>query len=253
MASDYALELCDLTVEVGGRPYVQDVSFGLPAGEIHAVLGPNGAGKTSLLRCLYRAAEPARGDIFAWGCRIETFSHQEWAKSVGALVQTSGLLAGLTPRDIVDIGLSVLGLPEAEFATRRNDALELVGLLDRQNQPATALSGGELQRCYFAQLLACDPEIYVLDEPTNHLDLHYQLVLLDEVKRRGKTVLMALHDLNLAMRYCDQVYLMAQGKIVAEGTPTAVLTQENLIKHYWVDAQFMGNALSITGPIPQTA
>ena len=64
---------------------------------------------------------------------------------------------------------------------------------------------------------------------------------------------MTLHDLNLAIRYCDQVYLMAQGKIVAEGTPTAVLTQENLIKHYWVDAQFVGNALSITGPISQTA
>lgn len=164
------------------------------------------------------------GRIYAQGKEITEYTHQEWAKTVEALVQSSGLLAGLTPRDIVEIELSVLELPANEYADRCDDALSLVGLREKQHQSASALSGGELQRCYFAQLLACDPDIYVLDEPTNHLDLHYQLVLLDEVKRRGRTVLMTIHDLSLAARYCDKVYLMSEGKVVEQGAAINVLT-----------------------------
>lgn len=183
MLFEPALSLECVSVNVAGAAYVRDVSFTVPKGEIHGLLGPNGAGKTTLLRCLYRAANAAVGRIYAQGKEITEYTHQEWAKTVEALVQSSGLLAGLTPRDIVEIELSVLELPANEYADRCDDALSLVGLREKQHQSASALSGGELQRCYFAQLLACDPDIYVLDEPTNHLDLHYQLVLLDEVKR----------------------------------------------------------------------
>lgn len=232
-----------------GAAYVRDVSFTVPKGEIHGLLGPNGAGKTTLLRCLYRAANAAVGRIYAQGKEITEYTHQEWAKTVEALVQSSGLLAGLTPRDIVEIELSVLELPANEYADRCDDALSLVGLREKQHQSASALSGGELQRCYFAQLLACDPDIYVLDEPTNHLDLHYQLVLLDEVKRRGRTVLMTIHDLSLAARYCDKVYLMSEGKVVEQGAAINVLTRDNLIKYYAVDGQFVGKALELSGPI----
>jgi iron complex transport system ATP-binding protein len=246
---DPALCLENVSVNIAGRAYVRDVSLSVPTGEIHGLLGPNGAGKTTLLRCLYRAATATSGRVFAQGKEIADYAHQDWAKTVGALVQSSGLLAGLTPRDIVEIGLSVLELPAHEHADRCDDALDLVGLRDKQHQSASALSGGELQRCYFAQLLACDPAIYVLDEPTNHLDLHYQLALLDEVKRRGRTVLMTIHDLNLAVRYCDRVYLMSEGDIVEQGAALDVLTRENLIKHYAVDGQFKGRALELAGPI----
>ncbi|NQZ72478.1 MAG: ABC transporter ATP-binding protein [Dinoroseobacter sp.] len=249
MLLEPALSLESVNVNVAGAAYVRDACLTVPKGEIHGLLGPNGAGKTTLLRCLYRAADPAKGCIFARGKEITDYSHQEWAKTVGALVQSFGLLAGLTPRDIVEIGLSVLDLPANEYADRCDDALSLVGLSDKQHQSASALSGGELQRCYFAQLLACDPEIYVLDEPTNHLDLHYQLVLLDEVKRRGRTVLMTIHDLNLAVRYCNRVYLMSEGEIVEQGAALDVLTRDNLIKHYAVDGQFVGKALELAGPI----
>jgi iron complex transport system ATP-binding protein len=244
-----ALSLTNVTVDIAGKAYVRDVSVKVPRGEIHGLLGPNGAGKTTLLRCLYRAAEAATGQIQAQGKEITDYTHQEWAKTVGALVQSSGLLAGLTPRDVVEIGLSVLDLPTDEYATRCDEALSLVGLADKQHQSASALSGGELQRCYFAQLLACDPDIYVLDEPTNHLDLHYQLVLLDEVKRRGRTALITIHDLNLAVRYCERVYLMSEGEIVEQGAALDVLTRDNLIRHYAVDGQFVGKALELAGPI----
>jgi iron complex transport system ATP-binding protein len=249
VSSESVLCLENVSVNVSGKAYVRDVSLTVPQGEIHGLLGPNGAGKTSLLRCLYRAADVAAGRICAQGKEIGDYTHQDWARTVGALVQSSGLLAGLTPRDIVEIGLSVLDLPAAAHADRCEGALDLVGLRDKQHQSASVLSGGELQRCYFAQLLACDPDIYVLDEPTNHLDLHYQLVLLDEVKRRGRTTLMTIHDLNLAARYCDQVYLMSGGKIVEQGAVLDVLTRENLIRHYAVDGQFKGKALELAGPI----
>lgn len=251
MPSEFALEIDNLTVEIAGDAYVRDVSLAVPEGQIHGLLGPNGAGKTTLLRSLYRAVAPTAGQIRAQGRAIGDHAHHEWARKLGALVQSAGLLDGLTPRDIVEIGLSVLELPHGEFDRRRQDALELAGLADKQDQPAGKLSGGELQRCYFAQLLACDPEIYVLDEPTNHLDLHYQLALLDEVRRRGRTVLMTMHDLNLAVRYCDHVYLMAGGRIVEHGRPLEVLNRQNLMTHYLVDGQFHGNVLSITGPICQ--
>lgn len=249
MPRELALSLTNVTVDIAGKAYVRDVSVKVPRGEIHGLLGPNGAGKTTLLRCLYRAADAATGQILAQGKEMTAYTHQEWAKTVGALVQSSGLLAGLTPRDVVEIGLSVLDLPTDEYATRCDEALSLVGLADKQHQSASALSGGELQRCYFAQLLACDPDIYVLDEPTNHLDLHYQLVLLDEVKRRGRTALLTIHDLNLAVRYCDRVYLMSEGEIVEQGAALDVLTRDNLIRHYAVDGQFVGKALELAGPI----
>nr|WP_255733362.1 ABC transporter ATP-binding protein [Ruegeria sp. Ofav3-42] len=243
------MNIRDLSVEVGGRPYVRDVSLAIPKGEIHCLLGPNGSGKTTVLRTIYRALRPSAGTIVADGRGIDECSHHEWAQKAGALVQSSGLLAGLTPEDIVEIGLSVLGLSGADLARRRDEALALVGLSEKRGQPADRLSGGELQRCYFAQLLASDPEIYILDEPTNHLDLHYQLVLLNEVKRRGRTVLMTLHDLNLVARYCDHIHLMSGGKIVDRGKPSDVLTRQNLMTHFLVDAYFDAQSLVIAGPV----
>ncbi|WP_412562139.1 ABC transporter ATP-binding protein [Thalassobius sp. MITS945101] len=251
--TEIALQIQNLAVDVGKSTFVQGATLTVPKGEIHGLLGPNGAGKTTLLRKLYRAARASAEIIQAFGRPIDDHSSLEWAKLVGALVQSSGLLAGLTPQDIVEIGLSILELDRSEIADRRDEALSLVGLSDKANQPAGNLSGGELQRCYFAQLLACDPEIYILDEPTNHLDLHYQLALLDEVQRRGRTVLMTLHDLSLAKRYCDQVYLMSAGQIVDRGTPDQVLTGEALMQYYQVDGQFQGAALSLVGPVQAQA
>ncbi|WP_342448903.1 ABC transporter ATP-binding protein [Mameliella alba] len=246
---DAALCIRNLSVSVEGRGVVQDASLCVPKGEIHGLLGPNGAGKTTLLRTLYRATRPASGRIEAFGREMDSHSHVEWAQVLGALVQSAGLLAGLTPRDIVEIGLEAKGLGRGEIRDRLDEALEIVGLTDKADQSADRLSGGELQRCYFAQLLACDPQVYVLDEPTNHLDLHYQLVLLDEVRRRGRTVLMCLHDLTLAMRYCHKVYLMQSGRIVASGAPATLLSRDMLMTHYRVDARFRGMALDVTGPV----
>ena len=108
-----ALCIRNLSVSVEGRGVVQDASLSVPRGEIHGLLGPNGAGKTTLLRTLYRASRPASGQIAAFGRDMYSYSHAEWAHLLGALVQSAGLLAGLTPRDIVEIGLEAQECPDA--------------------------------------------------------------------------------------------------------------------------------------------
>lgn len=249
MPDDPILEIQDLSVAVGGLPYVRDLSLCVERGRFHGLLGPNGAGKTTLLRVLYRAIAPQSGEVRLNGRPQSDFSPAQWARHVGALVQGGGLLSGLTPEDIVEIGLTLRERPSAKCKEAVQDALSLVGLQDKARQDAESLSGGELQRCYFAQLLACDPEVYVLDEPTNHLDLHYQLRLLDEVRRRGRSAIVSFHDLGMAARYCDTVHLMQEGQLVAEGPPQAVLTPEVLHQHYRVDGRLDGHSLKLEGPV----
>ncbi len=250
MPHDLALEFERVTIEAGGLPYVHDVSLALETGRFHGLLGPNGAGKTTLLRTLYHAAFPKGGHIRLLGRDQSSWSRTAWSRTLGVLVQGGGLLAGLTVADIVDIGLRPLQLTDRDLKDRTDEALEIVGLSAARDQLAETLSGGELQRCYVAQLLARQPEVYVLDEPTNHLDLHYQYALLDEIKRRGKTVLATMHDLSIAARYCDHVSLMEDGRLIASGAPNAVLTPERLAQTYKIDGALIDGQLHVRGPLP---
>lgn len=243
------LDINNLSIDVGRRPIVQGVSIQVAPGEIVGLLGPNGAGKTTLLRAIYHGTRYAGGSIHLDGRDQRDYSRADWARNAGALVQGQGLLPGLTPADIVDIGLRPLGLSRADHARRLDHALAIVELSDKGNQPADSLSGGELQRCYFAQLLARDPQLYILDEPTNHLDLYAQLSLLDEVRRRGRTVLATFHDLAMAARYCTRVAVMEQGRIVAAGPTHQVLTRARLAQSYRVAGELTDGMLRLDGPL----
>lgn len=247
--SDPYLDLRGVSVDLGGLPYVQNVTLSVARGETLGLLGPNGAGKTTLLRTLYTSLRPSNGTIRLNGIPKADWRRADWSRAVGALVQGEGLLAGLTPVDIVDIGLRPLGLRADERERRLNEALDFVGLSDQRGQSAEKLSGGERQRCYFAQLLARDPQVYVLDEPTNHLDLHFQLKLLDELRRRGRMAIASFHDLTIACRYCDLIAIMERGRITIQGSPDRTLTREQIAKSYQVRAEIRDKALHIDGPI----
>lgn len=247
--SDEGLHIDRVSVAVGGVPYVRDLSLRVGPGQIVGLLGPNGAGKTTLLRVLYHAQRPIGGTVRLNGRPQSGYSRRAWSRAVGALVQGDALLAGLSPADIVDIGLRPLGLPAREHDARLATALAFAGLDDKRTQDAESLSGGERQRCHFAQLLARDPEVYVLDEPTNHLDLHYQLRLLDEVRARGRTALATFHDLTIAARYCDHVAVMEHGRITAAGPVAEVLTRAQLAQSYRVNAELRDGALHLDGPV----
>ncbi|SDG71639.1 ABC transporter ATP-binding protein [Pelagibacterium luteolum] len=248
MASDI-LTLDTLSLTKGQAVLLDGVSFALQRGKFHALLGPNGAGKSSLMRVLYRAETDATGTVSLEGKPIKDWHRKAYAAKVGALVQESVSLSGLTLAEVVILGLLPLALSRDEAQARCAEALGLVGLANRATEDATHLSGGEQQRLFFAQLLALDPDIYILDEPHNHLDLHYQYVLLDIVRRRGKTVLASFHDLTLATRFCDHAFLLDHGRLAASGTLAEVLTPERLASVYRIDADFTGGALSIRGAI----
>lgn len=249
MVSDAILTLAGVSLTKGDAQLLDSVSFTLERGKFHALLGPNGAGKSSLMRILYRAETDSTGSINLHGKPLKTWSRKTYAARVGALVQEAVSLSGLTLGEVVTLGLLPLGLPREEAGARCQEALTLVGLASRANEDAAHLSGGEQQRLFFAQLLALDPEVYILDEPHNHLDLHYQYVLLEAVKRRGRTVLASFHDLGLAIRFCDRAFLLDHGRLAASGTLDEVLTPERLASVYRIDAQYTGGMLSIRGAI----
>ncbi|WP_417581090.1 ABC transporter ATP-binding protein [Pelagibacterium sp.] len=243
------LTLDAISLSKGEARLLEDVSFALERGRFHALLGPNGAGKSSLMRVLYRAESGNAGAVLLEGKPLKDWPRKVYAARVGALVQEAVSLAGLSLHEVVALGLLPLALSREQADARCDEALRLVGLAERSGEDAAHLSGGEQQRLFFAQLLALDPEIYILDEPHNHLDLHYQYVLLEAVKRRGRTVLASFHDLTLATRFCDRAFLLDHGRLAASGTLPEVLTPERLAEVYRIDAQFIDGAIRIRGAI----
>lgn len=249
MVSDPILRVEGVGLDKDDAKLLDGVGFTLERGRFHALLGPNGAGKSSLMRILYRAEKASRGEILLEGKAIGDWPRRVYAAKVGALVQEAVTLAGLSLVEVVRLGLLPLRLEGAEVERRCAEALELVGLSHRARDDAARLSGGEQQRLFFAQVLALDPELYLLDEPHNHLDLHYQYVLLDVAKRRGRTVLASFHDLTLATRFCDHAILLDHGRVAADGPLEEVLTPETLAKVYRVEGRFDNGVVRIAGAL----
>lgn len=249
MVSDRLLEVQNVGLTKGGSRLLEGVSFSVEPGGFHALLGPNGAGKSSLMRILYRAEKPTTGDVLLEGRNQREWTRRAYAARVGALVQEAVTLTGLTLRNVTALGLLPLNLPRDEIEDRCVEALEIVGLAARADEDAGHLSGGEQQRLFFAQVLALDPDIYLLDEPHNHLDLHYQYVLLEAVRARGKTVLASFHDLTLATRFCDNAILLDHGRAVAQGTLSDVLTPERLAAVYRIDGHLDNDVVRIRGAL----
>lgn len=249
MASEAILELSAVSLRKGKATLLDDVSFGLARGRFHGLLGPNGAGKSSLLKILYRVEMPDAGSVWLEGKPVETIGRRAYAARVGALVQEKASLSGLSLIEVVELGLLPRRLSARANKERGREALSAVGLDHRADEDAAHLSGGEQQRLFFAQLLALDPDVYLLDEPNNHLDLHFQIKLLDIVKRRGRTVLASFHDIALAARYCDEVMLLDRGRLAGRGTIGAVLTGEVLADTYRVHGSFAQGRLEIAGPV----
>lgn len=245
MRSDPMIQIGRLNVTLGGQPRVDDFSLTVACGSFHGLLGPNGAGKTTVLRVLYRAQVADSGDVRIDGTPLNAWAQSDWTRTVGALVQEGGSLQGLTIRDVIEIGMMNLPLTQDERCMRIEGALRITGLNHMADAEAALVSGGERQKTHIAQILARDPELYILDEPSNHLDLCYQILLLDEIKRRGKTVIATFHDLTLAARYCDTVSLMCDGRHIATGAPDAVLTRTNMRNVFRVDGELNDGVMRI--------
>lgn len=219
---------------------VRDISLQVSRGEFVGLLGPNGSGKSTLLRMIYRILRPASGSVCMDGQDIWQRSARDNARSMAVLAQENAGEFDLCVRDVVLMGRTP---HQSAFARDSDEDFRIVAesLAQVHAQPLTGrmfstLSGGEKQRVLMARALAQQAQLLVLDEPTNHLDVRHQFELMNLIRGLGLTTLAALHELPLAAHYCDRLYLLKNGQLVAQGRPSEVLTPETIAQVYGVRA-----------------
>ncbi|WP_432510923.1 ABC transporter ATP-binding protein [Kineococcus sp. SYSU DK001] len=225
----------------GGAPVLRGADLRAPDGKVTGLLGPNGSGKTTLLRTLYGSLTPSAGSVRIDGVDVGALSTRELARRVSVVVQEHGGDLPLTVADMVLLGRTPHRGPFGGTTAADRDvvgeSLRRVGALSLAPRGFAGLSGGEKQRVLVARALAQSAGHLLLDEPTNHLDVRYQHEVLDLVRGLGSTVVVVLHDLNLAAVYCDEVVLLHEGAVHAAGTPEEVLTPGNVEAVYEVDVR----------------
>jgi iron complex transport system ATP-binding protein len=222
------------------RRALDDVSLRVPAGKFYGVVGPNGSGKSTLLRVLLGLLRPESGHVRFAGQPVAHWSRRALAQRVGVVAQDEEMVFPVAVRALVTMGrYPHLGpwralRPEDHDAVQR--ALARCEVTEFSDRPISTLSGGERQRARLARALAQEPEAYALDEPTAALDIAHEMTIFELLARLvrddGATVLVVTHNLNLAARYANRLLLLERGRVVAEGTPAEVLTQER-VEQVW--------------------
>ena len=224
--------------EQGAIHLLEEVSLGLCAGECIGILGPNGAGKSTLVKLLAGLLPAARGSVALNNQPIGEMSPAQRAMSIAYLAQRIELAWSLTVRDVVQLGrLAHRSADNDSIVDRIAARTNIAHLLSRS---ALSLSGGELMRVHVARLLATDADVILADEPIAGLDPYYQLEvmsLLADEARNEKIVVVVLHDLSMALRYCDRVVVLHEGQVAANGAPAEVLDERLLEQVYRIEAQ----------------
>lgn len=226
------VEAKNISFGLGGKAIISNINLKAEPGELVGIVGPNGSGKSTLLKNLYQFHQPDSGVVLLNEKEINSLSIKEIAQKMAVVTQESMVQFDFSVREIVEMGRSphkkALASSTVEDEEIIRKALQKVGLEDFVNRSITTLSGGEKQRVFLARALAQRSQVLILDEPTNHLDIRHQLQLMDLIKTLKNTVLIALHDLNIAAGYCDKIYMLNKGKVVQCGTPEEVFTKKNL-------------------------
>ncbi|MFB9906179.1 ABC transporter ATP-binding protein [Allokutzneria oryzae] len=243
-----------LSLGYGENRVVEDLDLDVINGTITAVIGPNGCGKSTLLRALGRLLAPQEGHVLLDGKRIDKTPTREVAKIVGVLPQTPVAPDGLTVGDLVARGRHPHQAWYRQWSSDDegavSEALRMTGMLEFSERTLDQLSGGQRQRAWISMALAQGTDLLLLDEPTTYLDLAHQVDVLDLVQQlhdqAGRTVIMVLHDLNLAARYSDRLIAMRAGKIVAQGDPKDVLTEQLLSDVFDLEARVVEDPVAGT-------
>lgn len=245
------LKINDLYVNIGELTLANGMNFELEAGKVHVIIGPNGTGKSTLLKTLFGDINVSSGQIQFGGDVLSKSQLSQWRKHFGYMPQDINLDIELSVLEVVLLGrLDALSLRMDEHMINQAlNALEQIGLLHLAHRSVNTLSGGQCQMILFAQALLREPKILMLDEPVSALDLHFQQVLLEHLERQTKQhqwiSVMVLHDLNLAAQFADNLLVIKDGYIVAQGAPKSILTSELIHQVYGVKADIMTDSEGI--------
>ncbi|GAA4744533.1 ABC transporter ATP-binding protein [Nocardioides endophyticus] len=234
-----ALVARDLSWRVGSASILRGVSLTCRPGVVTGLLGPNGSGKTTLLHVLAGLRRPTEGDVRLGTDDVHRMRARARARAIALVEQEASTGVDLTVREVVELGRiphrSRLPGPDGEGADAVDRGLRAAQVEHLAPRSWGTLSGGERQRTQLARALAQEPEVLLLDEPTNHLDLRHQLDFLSRVRGLGLTVIAALHDLELAAAYCDDLAVLDGGRLVTHGPVAKVLTRDLVAEVYGVD------------------
>ncbi len=245
MTNDHKTRLClkDVCVNYGDHDAISHTSLDFNPGSLVGLIGANGAGKTTLLKAATGLVRRSSGEVFINDRLLESWPRAERARRLGYLSQDRSVLWPLSVERLVSLGrLPHLGPWDAITSADQNiihQALKDADVAHLASRPVTSLSGGERTRALIARLLAGSPSILLADEPVSGLDPAHRLQVLQifrKMARADKTVIVVMHDLSLAARFCDRLILLSEGCVAADGSPEHVLTSENLSKHYGVTA-----------------
>lgn len=252
MTESHSLATEGLTLSYGDRTIVERLDLVIPPGRITAIVGANGCGKSTLLRALARLISPREGQVVLDGRALHGRATKEVARTLGLLPQSPVAPEGIAVADLVGRGRH----PHQKLLARWNAhdyevvgrALAATGIEDLADRSVDELSGGQRQRAWIAMALAQETDILLLDEPTTFLDVAHQIEVLDLLtdlnREHGTTIVMVLHDMNLAARYADHLFALRAGRIVAAGAPGDVMTSELIREVFDLDALVVPDPVS---------
>ncbi len=242
--STLSLKGTDLVVGYQDKEILHGVSVEFPANKISVILGSNGSGKSTMLKTFCRLLTPTSGQITLGDKPLSSISNKQIARSIGLLPQSSVAPEGIKVAELVARGryphrrfMSPLTKADYDAIDEAMEAMQITDLADRSIEE---LSGGQRQRVFIALALAQQTDILFLDEPTTYLDIAYQIEILDLLKdlnkKRGTTIVMVLHDINLSTKYADYLFAMKNGNLINQGTPTEMITVENIREIYGIES-----------------
>ncbi|EKF58662.1 ABC transporter [Agrobacterium albertimagni AOL15] len=243
--------LCDVAFNVVERPILAPLTLDIPMdGQVLGLIGHNGSGKSTLVKLLARQQAPTSGSITLDGRPLDAWGDRALARKIAYLAQHLPSAAGMTVRELVSLGRypwhGALGRFGEVDRRKTEEAIALTGVAPLADRLVDTLSGGERQRAWLAMLVAQDTECLLLDEPISALDIAHQLEVLSLIRKlsqeKGLGIIIVLHDVNMAARFCDTIIALHSGRLIMQGTPESVVTPEALQRVYGLPMDVMIHA-----------
>ena len=252
MKANHLLKADHIVAGYDKKVIIDGINITIPRNKISVIIGANGCGKSTLLKTLSRLIQPASGEILLAEENLSDLAPKQFAKILGLLPQSPVAPEGITVADLVGRGRFPYqsffkGLSKTDYEAVE-EALEIMGITELANHCINELSGGQRQRVWIAMALAQQTDILLLDEPTTFLDISYQVEILDLLtelnRKRGTTIVMVLHDINLSARYADYLFALHRGKLISEGAPSDIITVALMKQVFNLDCEVICDPVS---------